>query len=214
MNGVRAAGSLIVGLMLIAPAIAQDTPAPATPVSPSSNGDVPPQPIGDPRQAYTVADYPVAALRNNDQGRVTVSLDIDAAGRPSRCTVTTSSGFASLDEVTCAVAMRTARFVPATRNGMHVAGTYGPLSINWKLPNDGPELRTGESFVMTDFDAEYALDTHGEVVSCTVVRVGERGGDPCKNAPVGKQMAAAPMRNGQPVTSKLRVTIKYVLTAD
>lgn len=179
-----------------------------------STQDTETQPIGDPRLAFSVDDYPPAALRNKEQGRVTVSLDVDATGRPTRCTVTTSSGFASLDEVTCSVAMQKARFTPATRNGKSVAGVFSPLSITWAIPDGGPQLQARETLAMTDHEVEFALNTRGEVTSCVVIRRGPGGSDPCKSTPIGSPMTDAPQRNGQPVTSKVRLAVRMTITAD
>jgi len=62
-----------------------------------------PQPIADPRSVFKADDYPVEALRNNEEGRITTSLDVDASGRPTRCNVITSSGSAAIDATTCSI---------------------------------------------------------------------------------------------------------------
>jgi len=61
----------------------------------------------------TREDYPAEAKRANQQGTVYFTLDIDVCGRPSACRVTRSSGYAILDDATCPILMRRARFQPA-----------------------------------------------------------------------------------------------------
>jgi TonB family protein len=73
----------------------------------------PPAPRGTLAQLFSDADYPTDALRRHEQGKVDFRLDIDAAGAVAGCTVTHSSGSASLDEATCRILRERARFRPA-----------------------------------------------------------------------------------------------------
>ena len=97
--------------------------------------DAPPAaPKNNPGRFFGVDQYPVEALRHHEQGRVVAMLIIDATGTPTHCTVTTSSGSASLDVGTCNIALTRVRFTPARDDAGHaVAGTYS-LSIRWVLP--------------------------------------------------------------------------------
>jgi TonB family protein len=84
-------------------------------------------------QYFSVGDYPAEALRKHEQGTVSFRLQLDANGRITACTVTGSSGSASLDAATCAIAQRRARFVPAR----DAAGNAVPASVTtyvqWKI---------------------------------------------------------------------------------
>ena len=174
-----------------------------------------PQPIADPRSVFKADDYPVEALRNNEEGRITTSLDVDASGRPTRCNVITSSGSAAIDATTCSIFLQRARFKPAIRAGKAVAGTSAPVSINWAIPKGGLELQQGQSLSTVDHEIEYALNTRGEVMSCRVIRNAAPAIDPCKAAPMGTVMLTPPpQRDGQPVNSRMRTTVKVVITAD
>ena len=78
-------------------------------------------------------DYPLEALRNEEQGTVTVRLQVGATGRVSSCTVTASSGSNSLDRTTCEILQRRARFAPATdSSGTPVPDVY-TQRITWRL---------------------------------------------------------------------------------
>jgi len=83
---------------------------------------------------FSDADYPAEALANNEAGTVVFRLDIDRKGRVSRCTITTSSGAASLDATTCRVLRQRARFT-AKRNadGKPVPATVEG-HITWHMP--------------------------------------------------------------------------------
>jgi protein TonB len=106
-------------------------------------GAAPPARPAPPHRAAPVAgslvslissdDYPNAALRNEEQGVVTVALDIDPKGNVSACTVTGSSGSDSLDTTTCRLMIERAHFTPAhDRRGRPVRDTYSQ-TITWRI---------------------------------------------------------------------------------
>ena len=83
------------------------------------------QPWVDPSRWFTDTDYPMRAIRNEEAGRVQYRLTVGPNGRAWDCTVIVSSGSATLDSETCKIAMRRARFIPATDStGTPVAGEY------------------------------------------------------------------------------------------
>lgn len=77
--------------------------------------------------------YPLEALRNEWQGRTAFSLFITATGAVGQCTITASSGFAVLDNETCAL-MQRASFSPALDgSGNPIGGTF-TSAIRWQIP--------------------------------------------------------------------------------
>jgi protein TonB len=73
----------------------------------------------------TWIDDPPSSLRNGEQGVVGFEVKVDAAGKPTDCRVTASSGFSSLDNETCQQIMRRGRFSPAmSEAGNAVPSTY------------------------------------------------------------------------------------------
>lgn len=80
------------------------------------------------------ADYPAGALRAGAQGRAVVQVTVSAQGRASGCTVTRTSGSELLDETTCLLFARRARFAPA--RDAQGRPTQAPVekAINWSLP--------------------------------------------------------------------------------
>jgi protein TonB len=80
-------------------------------------------------------DYPAAAMRAGEQGKVGFHLTVGADGRPTACSVTASSGSAILDSTTCGLLMRRARFSPARdETGRPTIGTFDS-SFTWSLPD-------------------------------------------------------------------------------
>ena len=82
---------------------------------------------------FEADDYPVEAMRREEQGTVGVDLQIDRHGRVSRCTVSTSTGSDALDRKTCEILQTRARFTPATGlDGRPVSDVYSQR-ITWRL---------------------------------------------------------------------------------
>ena len=78
-------------------------------------------------------DYPIEALRNDEQGTAVARLEINEQGRVSKCTISQSSGSASLDAATCRILSTRARFRPAVDGeGRQVADTF-TQRITWRL---------------------------------------------------------------------------------
>jgi len=72
-------------------------------------------------------------MRNEDQGTVSVSLNIGTDGRVTGCSVTGSSGSRSLDNATCRILRSRARFTPAKlSNGQPTTDTFHQR-ITWRL---------------------------------------------------------------------------------
>ncbi|MEG8039512.1 TonB family protein [Sphingomonas sp. LR60] len=82
----------------------------------------------------TTDDYPPSAIRAEEEGVVGIALRINAEGRIDPCSVTASSGHASLDQATCRLYQRRARFTPAHDDaGAPVTATFTDR-IRWQLP--------------------------------------------------------------------------------
>jgi protein TonB len=79
-------------------------------------------------------DYPRAAMRRGDQGRVVVEFDISANGRVENCSIKTSSGHKSLDNVPCPLLERKARFQPPIDAAGLPQPTRGVLGVDFWMP--------------------------------------------------------------------------------
>lgn len=88
-------------------------------------------PTDNPAAWITADDYPAEALRNNEEGTVSITWVVGSDGRVSDCAATTSSGHASLDRAACAAIMRNGRYVavpPATPPRIFTR------RVVWKIP--------------------------------------------------------------------------------
>lgn len=91
-------------------------------------------PRGDTTRWLTTDDYPTRGLREEHEGRTGYRLTIDSAGRVTSCTVTSSSGHDELDQTTCQLLPRRAKFEAARDDtGNVVSGSYSG-SVTWRLP--------------------------------------------------------------------------------
>jgi len=108
-----------------APAAVQAPPAPPAPA---------PAPKIIPASAVQyleppAPEYPRLSRRNAESGRVMLRVFIDIAGMPRNVQVSSSSGFARLDDAALAAVQR-ARFKPYSENGQPTAGwTYVPINF-------------------------------------------------------------------------------------
>jgi protein TonB len=93
-----------------------------------------PEPRGNPSSWANSNDYPSRALREEREGVTRFSVQVDASGRVSSCTVTGSSGHPDLDSTTCSLIQRRGRFRPATNgNGDAVSGSWSS-AVRWEIP--------------------------------------------------------------------------------
>lgn len=92
------------------------------------------KPRNDPSRWLTNADYRPSWSRQELTGLAKFRLEIAANGKVSDCRVIGSTGHSQLDEATCNLVSRRARFEPARgANGEPVAGSYTG-SVLWELP--------------------------------------------------------------------------------
>lgn len=91
-------------------------------------------PANNPGNWISDSDYKTPWIRREYSGVAGFALTIDAKGKVSDCTITSSTGHAALDQATCKLIQRRARFEPAKDSyGNAIAGSYSN-SVNWRLP--------------------------------------------------------------------------------
>jgi TonB family protein len=78
--------------------------------------------------------YPKRALANREEGLVGFLVKIDAAGSPTECKVTHTSGHPLLDQETCQLIMIHATFKRPEGISLSQQRTYEGV-VNWKLPS-------------------------------------------------------------------------------
>ena len=116
---------------------------PPAPVGPPPPPPAPPpprvqpkaaEPRGNPGAWANSNDYPSRALREEREGVTRFSVSIGPDGRVTSCQVTGSSGHPDLDDTTCRLIQRRARFRPATDgNGEPTTGSWSS-AVRWEIP--------------------------------------------------------------------------------
>ncbi|MES2444630.1 MAG: energy transducer TonB [Pseudomonadota bacterium] len=120
---------LLVILLAAAQPCVPSTAAAKPAASPAASGTAP----APPRSWRTNDPYPPAALRDREEGIVEFTLDIDAGGCPVGCHITKSSGHKTLDDATCPMLVRRARFSPAEDGaGTPIASTFSS-KFRWQI---------------------------------------------------------------------------------
>lgn len=83
---------------------------------------------------FLLKHYPRRALDAGEQGLVRFRIVLDGKGEMTSCDVTKSSGYRRLDQETCELIQRYARFKPVVNpEGRAVAATRNGF-VNWRLP--------------------------------------------------------------------------------
>jgi len=125
----------------------EDTPPPADAIdgNPKTGGEAGeggsgvPQPVIesvrlDARHPLTQPAYPIARIRNSDEGAVDLEVYVMPDGRVGDARVRKSSGFEDFDRAAMQEARRSWRMKPATRDGVPFAQWYS-LRLVFKLTN-------------------------------------------------------------------------------
>lgn len=116
------------------PAPPPPPPAPPAPPPPAIIKAERAKPKGNPASWATTDDYPSSAIRAEESGTTGFRVEVGPDGRVSSCSVTRSSGSSTLDDATCRLVTRRARFAPAKdTSGSAITDTYSN-NIRWVLP--------------------------------------------------------------------------------
>ncbi|QKG70050.1 TonB family protein [Erythrobacter mangrovi] len=93
------------------------------------------RPRNDPSRWLTDRDYRPSWARRELAGLAAFRLQVAANGKVTDCSITRSTGHAELDEATCTLVAKRAKFEPAHgTSGQPVAGSYSG-SVMWELPD-------------------------------------------------------------------------------
>jgi len=92
------------------------------------------RPSNNPGSWVTQNDYRSSWISRGYAGTVGFRVSVGAGGKVESCSVTKSSGVSALDEATCQLVSRRARFDPAKNDqGRAVAGSYTG-AVRWQIP--------------------------------------------------------------------------------
>jgi protein TonB len=133
-------------------------------------------------------------------------VTVDEVGVPLTCEVTGSSGSAELDNATCKLVQRRAKFAPATDKAGAATVGYYFNSARWFIP----EAKVAPD--ASELTVSYVVNADGVPGACTVVtQTGEAA------AKWSRKMNLCPTQTydqpyrgaqGQPIAQKVTVTLK------
>lgn len=84
------------------------------------------------RPIFHADDYPMEARRNLWSGTVIADLTINERGAVDECKIVMSSGHKLLDDTTCSILVKRARFKPARdKDGNAIIDTFQTPEIGW-----------------------------------------------------------------------------------
>lgn len=108
----------------------------------------------DQAQTAMAPDYPLEAVRNGLEGRVTISTCLDASGKPYAHAVAKSSGHVVLDQASLDWTANGMWFKPAQAAGQPVAVCNYRFTQEWKLPESGAPPAPGGPIQVRGLDGK------------------------------------------------------------
>lgn len=148
-------------------------------------------------------NYPPAAIRRGEQGRVVVSISLDATGKPVKCENEIESGFTVLDRETCEIVMTKGQFQPARdKRGRGLASRY-IMPVRWKLPEDDGLYPSGAIEVMQ----EATISADNRITACTATADG-------KAQPIGADECDGPARVLADIRQAMKIEGEFRLRAE
>ncbi len=102
---------------------------------------------------FSSEDYPMAALRSGAAGTVTVRVDVGADGKPTQCSLMKSSKNGALDEKTCEIFLKRAKFVTGKDAAGRAIAGHAIQRVRWQLP-DYQALKDSVLRTSMTFDAD------------------------------------------------------------
>lgn len=125
-----------------------------------------PCPLTNPGSWISTNDYPPSSLRDGEQGTVAFTLEVDAEGRPTECSIDIPTEYETLNAVTCMLVMERSRFMPSRNEaGEAIASSYSN-QVRWQIPDQMAGLITilphNHEFVVT-------VEPTGEISDCRIV---------------------------------------------
>jgi TonB family protein len=176
---------------------------------------------------FEFKDYPMQAFEKSWEGVTKFELLVAQDGSVANCKIVESSGYAILDDKTCFLATKRAKFRPAHGpSGELVYGVYRSQAV-WVLPerkmegaNPGPDLEVSVNKLPEGtidppvVKLAYAVDPSGNPSSCSLMRF--TPAQPALLIEVGcKELLRSLPRTpvvgptGQPVTAVKTAAVKF-----
>lgn len=158
-----------------------------------------PCPATYPGSWIQTGDYPPASLRNDEEGIISFTLEIDENGAVSSCSLDDPSPFPTLNETTCRLLSQRARFIPPQNDaGENISSQYSS-SIRWEIPDGSSDIQW---VFAHDFDLTITANSDGGIIDCEVHRLETMATDEIhENLPSSDEYCEHMIRNGRMLIS-------------
>lgn len=120
-------------------------------------------------ELVTADDYPLTSLRKDEQGDVTVRVQVDESGAVTSCKVAISSRHATLDEQTCSLFRSRARFAPKRDRRGHAVSSSYTQTIHWRLAGEKSEPVPRQAWMLR---TTLSVNKQGQVAECKIEATG------------------------------------------
>lgn len=110
-------------------------------------------------EVFSTENYPIEAVRLEQEGVVTAKLHISPEGKPLSCIVTRTSGAPSLDTATCDRLMRVGKFKIARGKSGRSKAYKSTIRVAWTLPTTLPFMDQRTLML-------FSIDAAGKVGQC------------------------------------------------
>ncbi|VXC56240.1 conserved hypothetical protein [Sphingomonas sp. 8AM] len=111
-------------------------------------------------------NYPPAAIRAGEQGRVVAIVAVDATGHPTACRIDVSIGSPTLEKGTCALILARGRFTPARDAKDRAIASEVTFPIRWVLPGDGDNRQPSGPL---DFATIMTIAADDTIAGCEII---------------------------------------------
>lgn len=127
-------------------------------------------------EVITDDDYPIVALKQQQDGIVSIQVSVSPVGRVTSCAVTETSGSPILDNRTCLLMQKRARFAPALdAAGQPVASEFR-LAYGWGTSRSRFGLMLSARIPVPQLPIDYRMPTKAEItfdatgkaIACTI----------------------------------------------
>ncbi|MEH3104745.1 MAG: energy transducer TonB [Sphingomonas phyllosphaerae] len=115
-------------------------------------------------------NYPPAAIRAGEQGRVVAIVAVDATGHPTGCRIDISIGSPTLEKGTCDLILARGRFTPARDAKDRAIASEVTFPIRWVLPEDGDNRQPSGP---VDFATIMTIAADDTIAGCEIIADGK-----------------------------------------
>ncbi|MGP1351706.1 MAG: TonB family protein [Parasphingopyxis sp.] len=154
-----------------------------------------PCPASNPGSWIQNSDYPPAAIRNDEEGIIHFTLEVDENGIVTGCSLEEPSLYPILNDTTCRLLSERAQFIPPQNEAGENVPSRFSSSIRWEIPTGDADMAW---IVPHEIDLSITVNSAGDVTDCEVHRLETLAvGETLSNLDASEEFCENMMRNGR-----------------